>query len=98
MKSRPQTPMNDKPLTIEQKLEQFIIHEERLKLKSIPHDAHLSLSGMLDSLSYAMMLMFVHKEFGVMINFNEVSIEEVDTIEKVARLIRKQQASKKRKR
>ena len=86
------------PLTIEQKLEQFIIHEERLKMKSIPYDAHLSLSGMLDSLSFAALLGFVHKEFGVLVNFQEASLDEVDTIGKLACLIRKQQASKKRKR
>jgi acyl carrier protein len=98
MKTRPPTPKKDKPLTIEQKIEQFIIYEERLKMKSIPYDAHLSLSGMLDSLSFAALLTFVHKEFGAFVNFQEVSIEEVDTIEKLARPIRKQHAAKKRKR
>jgi acyl carrier protein len=98
VKTRSPTPKGNTPQTIEQTLEQFIIHEERLQTKSIPYDAHLSLSGMLDSLSYARLLMYVHKEFGVFINFHEVSSSEVDTIEKIACLIRKQQATKKRKR
>jgi acyl carrier protein len=83
--------------TIEEKLEQFVIHEERLKVKSIAYDAHLSLSGLLDSLSFATLLMFVHKEFSVFINFQETSIDEIDTIQKLADFIRKQQARKRKK-
>jgi acyl carrier protein len=95
---RQHDPKTARPPTIEQKIEQFIIYEERLQTKSIPYDAHLSLSGMLDSLSYAALLGFVHKEFDVMVNFHDASIEDVDTISKLAHLIRKQQAAKKRKR
>src|SRR5712671_148139 len=98
MKSKPPKPMKDRPLTVEQRLEQFIIYEERFKTKSTPYDAHLSLSGMLDSLSFAALLGFVHKEFGALFNFHVLPFAEVDTIEKLARQIRKQQASTKRKR
>ena len=97
MRSTKPQPKKDEAPTIEQKIERHIIYEERLKTKSIPHDAHLSLSGLLDSLSFATLLMFVHKEFGVFINFQDTSIDEIDTIQKLGGFIRKQQARKRKK-
>jgi len=81
-------------MSIEQKIERFLIEEERLTIGAIPHDEPLANSSLLDSLTFAGLLAFIHREFQVFINLNTTSLDEVDTIRHIAGLVRRLRAER----
>ena len=76
-------------MSIEQKIERFLIESEQLTIGAISHDEPLANSGLLDSLSFFRLLAFIHRELHVFINMNTNSPEEVDTIRHIADLVRR---------
>ncbi len=76
-------------MTIEQKIEEFILTEIMVNArgKSLDHDESLLDSGILDSLALLRLISFIEEAFGVAIDPDEIVPDNFQTINTAARLV-----------
>ena len=77
------------PKTIEAVIAQYI-ESNLLESGSAPlaHDASLLDLGVLDSMAVAAMLAFTEAEFGIVMDEAEIELENVESVNALARLVR----------
>ncbi len=79
------TPDNVEDLVRKYIIEKFLPHEDP---KNLADATPLVAAGVLDSLATLELVTFLEETFGIRIKAHEVNVENLDTIEKIARFVR----------
>lgn len=67
----------------------FIIKDNQLEVKTIDIDSDLMDTGILDSLGFLTIMGFVNEKWNIFIDMSEMETSQMNTIRKVADLIKK---------
>ncbi len=79
---------------MEDKITDFIIKNFMNGEGHLSEDTNLFESGIVDSMGFILLLSFIEKELGVAVNMSEITIENFDSVRKIADFI-KQKLNKK---
>lgn len=79
--------MNRNKDDIKERIKKFIMEEFLHKGYNLKYDELLFDSGIVDSLGFLKLLVFIEKTFDVSIDMSEISIENFNTIEDIAKII-----------
>ncbi len=74
---------------MEDKIMEFIIKNFMNGEGSLCEETNLFESGIVDSMGFILLLSFIEKELGVAVNMSEITIENFDSVRKIADFIRK---------
>lgn len=74
---------------VKKEVKRFILEEFLPKGYDLKDDEFLFDSGIIDSLGMIKLMTFIEKTFDLIINPSEISIDNFNTIEKIARIVSK---------
>jgi acyl carrier protein len=72
---------------IREEIKRYIINDLTTRKEHIENDEPLFTSGIIDSLGHVKLLYFIEKNIGVAVKMEEITIENFDTVQKIAEFI-----------